>query len=90
MSNQQNQNQQQQTTVLPLMAPISIMPGPSPTEVGIERLPGPGGRDLVGIQFATRHGVFYFFLGLDAAKAIAKRLDEVSGAGIIIAPAGAV
>ena len=77
------------TTSLPLISPITVMPGPSPTQIGVQEL-NHQGQKIVALQFATKHGVFFYFLSPESAKELGKALDQASGAGILIVPAGGI
>lgn len=76
-------------TQLPLAAPITVMPAPSPTEVGVEAISDGQGGKMVVMQFATRHGVQFYFISCEAARQIADAMTNAAG-GILIVPSGAM
>lgn len=74
---------------LPLAAPISVMPAPSPTEVAVREATDARGNKIVIMQFATQHGPHFYFLSSDAAKRVASALNEAAS-GILVVSAGAI
>ena len=76
-----------QQPVLPLVAPVKIMPPPTPTQIDVGGGTAPDGTELVVVQIATPQGVSILFFTADAARHFAAELQRQAGAaaaGIVL------
>ena len=71
--------------VMPLIAPVTTVPGPMPTEVAVDRIADPRGTPIVVMQVCTHSGVQFYFFSQESAKKIAKALDEAAGGVLVMA-----
>lgn len=80
-------NQPQQLLAWPLVSPITIAPGPVPTEFALGEAKF-GNEVVIVLQAVTPAGVTTLFVPKASAVELGKKLQSMGGAGLVVAPAG--